>query len=742
MKRLASICGLAFLILVPVLSAQTTTTLRRSDPPRFQTPPTAEERRRIRGLEGSSWQEAVTEAAATAMLPPGARVDVERYFIDLRVTPETERVDGSVGLQVRSLEDGLTGLEVDLYDELSVFSIVAGATPLTFTRGANRLQIDLDRAYGDGELIDITISYGGTPPSPGFGSFTFRTHNGNPIISSLSEPSYAPTWWPCIDHPADKAIVEMDLTVPSTLIGVSNGLLIGQIDNPDSTTTYQWRSDYPISTYLVSVAISNYQTWTDWYMPVTGGPAMPVQHWVYPEHFAAAQQDLGVTVPMLEFFSGLFGEYPFVEEKYGHAIFPFGGAMEHQTATSYGAVLIRGDNYYDWIVAHELAHQWWGDSISPAEWAEIWLNEGFATYSEVLWQEHLGGAAARHAWMASLDTRPFCGTLYDPGPCGLFGHTVYDKGGWVVHMLRHVVGDTAFFQGLRDYAATYALANASTPDLQAIMEAASGRSLGPFFDRWVYQSGEPIYQWGWSAAQVGTEWVTYVRIEQTSPGPPFPMPIDIRVNTPGNSTTFIVENTAAAEDFALPPLPKAPIDVEFDPDDWILKTESQMTLPDGDGDGVPNTADNCLVVENPAQEDLDGDGLGDACDPDRDGDGRDDVADCAPLNPGVQDPPPELAGLTASGVPLTHLEWNPSPGDPPGETYDLLRGSLSDLRPDLGVTGAQCFATGLTQPEAEDPDTPLPGQGVYFLVRAVNVCGAGDLGTTSADEPRSTPLCP
>src|SRR5262249_37518576 len=206
---------------------------------------------------------------------------------------------------------------------------------------------------------------GGTPPAVGYGAFTFQTHaNGTqPIVSSLSEPTYARAWWPCIDRPDDKALVSMDLNVPSGLVAVSNGLLVATLPQGDGTVTYQWRSAYPISTYLVSAAISNYSTWTETYHPVSGAPDMLVQNWVYPELLSKAQQDFSVTVPMLTFFSNLFGEYPFVAEKYGHALFPFGGGMEHQTATSYGSAQVTGNNQYDWIVAHEMAHQWWGDSV-------------------------------------------------------------------------------------------------------------------------------------------------------------------------------------------------------------------------------------------------------------------------------------------------------------------------------------------------------------------------------------------
>lgn len=702
--------------------------------PRLPPIPDREERRIIRKGEGGERRLDGARALQTAMLAPGAPVDVERYALDIAVTLLPRRLDGLVRIQARSLQDGLASLAVDLYDEMNATAVLAGPTPLVFTHLDDRVQITLDRAYDDGELIDVTIAYGGTPPNLGFGSFTFQTHGpgGSPIVSSLSEPTYAPTWWPCLDDPADKAIVDMNLTVPAPLVGVSNGLLLDTISNPDSTITYEWRSSYPISTYLVSVAISNYETWTDWYTPVTGGPAMPVQNWVYPEHFSNAFEDLSVTVPMLEFYSGLFGEYPFVEEKYGHAIFPFEGAMEHQTATSYGSLLIRGDHFYDWIVAHELGHQWFGDKVSPAEWPEIWLNEGGATYSEALWREHLGGPPALQLWMSNLDSRPFCGTLFDPAAagCSLFGNTVYDKGAWVLHMLRHIVGDAAFFQGLRDYFTNHAYANASTADLQAAMEGASGMALGPFFARWVFDAGEPSYQWGWSAAQTTAGWVTYVRIDQVQPGLPFTLPIDIVVTAPPGSTKtrHVVQNTMAAQDFALPPAAKAPTDVDFDPDGWILKTSSEVALPDADGDGVPDSADNCGLLGNPEQHDADGDRVGDDC-------------DCAPLDAALQLPPPEVTGLMVTGGSPAMLSWTGVAGGGPGLTYDLLRADLSGVQTLPGLDGLTCFASGLSSTGSSDGDPSAPGDGFIYFVRAVDGC-AGPLGTAPGAPPRPSPSCP
>ena len=694
--------------------------------------------------EKRTLQQELNRSMTAASLSGPPVVNVEHYTINMRVSLGPNRVDGTVRLEARPIGNNLTHLNVNFYDTMQVTSILRGATPLAYSRGGNIIDVTLDRPYNAGELIDLTIAYGGTPPVRGYGSFTFGTQVGGtaPLITSLSEPTYAPTWWPCIDDPTDKAIVSMDLTVPAGLVGVSNGRLDATIANPDGTTTYQWRSVYPITTYLVSVAISNYVVLNDTYTPVTGGSPMPVRHWVYPALATAAATDFSITVPQLEFFSGVFGEYPFVAEKYGHALFSFGGGMEHQTVTSYGSTLINGNHTYDWVAAHELSHHWWGDSVTMASWKETWLNEGSASYSEALWNEHVGGAAALRAYMPVFDSRPFCGTLYDPPlNCDMFGHTIYDKGAWVLHMLRHIVGDEDFFQGMKDYAADFAYSNASTPDFQATMETTSGRSLGDFFTRWVYQAGEPAYTWGWRAASTPAGWVTHVRIDQTQPGL-FHMPIDLRVVAPSGNVTFTVDDTLAGQDFALPPVPSAPTDVLFDPDYWILKTATKTTLADTDADGVPNTADNCPTVPNSAQDDLDGDGAGDACDADLDGDGRDNALDCAPADPLTTDPPGEVNDLVLTGGAATSLDWTPLLAGGSGLSYEVARGDAGGILQQGGTGGSSCLVSGLTGPPAFDLDVPPVGEAFYYLVRARNVCGVGPLGFNSSGGAEAAPPCP
>jgi hypothetical protein len=221
------------------------------------------------------------------------------------------------------------------------------------------------------------------------------------------------------------------------------------------------------------------------------------------------------------------------------------------------------------------------------------------------------------------------------------------------------------------------------------------------------------------------------------------MPIDLRVDYPGGSQTFVVQNVSVAQDFALPPVPSPPTSVSLDPDLWILKWLGSLTLPDADADGVPDTADHCPSVADPAQEDLDGDGLGDACDPDRDGDGRVNGADCAPSDPTAMDPPLEVTGVQVSGAATALLSWTPPAGAQATWSCDVVRGDALRLLVDGGMAAAVCLGAAPPGGGFTDVAVPPSGGAFYYLVRARNVCGAGPIGSGSPGAPpRPSPACP
>jgi aminopeptidase N len=519
--------------------------------------------------------------------------DARYYRLNLTIDEQQRTVSGDVTMVADSRVGSLTTVPLDFFDNMQVDSVVAAGQSVAFTHTDNILTVTLPNPVGPGGHFFVRVFYSGTPAQVGFGSFGFDSHQGTPIIWSLSEPEGARTWWPSNDDPSDKAdSADVYLTVRDDLVATSNGALESTVDNGDGTKTYHWRERYPIATYLISVAISNYQSITDWYV-TTGGDSMEVTHYVYPESYDDALVSFSTTVSMIEAFAAVFGEYPFLTEKYGHAEFPWGGAMEHQCNTSYGTWLITGDHYFDWIVAHELAHQWWGDMVTCETWPDIWLNEGFATYSEAIWVESQGGLSAYLDYMRSIDYYSsggnFAGPVYDPNE--LFNETVYEKGGWVLHMLRHVLGDEAFFQALWDYGHDPELVYgaATTEEMQAVFEASSGVDLDWFFQEWVYGANRPHYEYWWQSQDAGGQFEGTVHIDQVQTNAPtFRMPLDIEILTGSGRETFTVVDSLDSQEFLFT-VADAPTQVYIDPDGWVLKhvTQVQAGVGDGAGSGTP-----------------------------------------------------------------------------------------------------------------------------------------------------------
>jgi aminopeptidase N len=523
--------------------------------------------------------------------------DVKYWQLDVDVTNINGQVIyGKVTMTSESMVNGLTTVDYDFHNSMTVDSAFMGGSAVTYTRPSNLVRITLDQAYNQGQQFTTVVYYHGHPPGGGFGSFTWDTHNGQPIVSTLSEPEGAREWWPCKDMPHDKAdSSDVYITVPDNLVATSNGLLISNNNNGNGTRTFHWHSSYPITTYLISLAISNYQSFTDWYMS-TSGDSMPIVNYVYPEHYNQAMTDLGVTAQAIGIYADLFGEYPFFNEKYGHSIFPWGGAMEHQCNTSYGSGLIRGDHAYDWIVVHELAHMWFGDMITTDTWPNIWMNEGFASYCEALWTEELQGHAAYLNYMRYNNSVEYpSGPIYDPYP--LFdGNTVYDKGSWVLHMLRGVMGDDAFFDGMYAYAndPDHMYGTITTQEFQAIMEQYYGSSLTWFFQQWIWGINRPSYEYSWITEDIGGgQYEMFLHIDQVENPPTqavFTMPIKIYPIIGGVDTMVTVWNNTREDDFRVV-LNGNPYLVQFDVDDWILKFASHVNytmnivtteLPDGD----------------------------------------------------------------------------------------------------------------------------------------------------------------
>jgi len=516
---------------------------------------------------------------------PPTNFDVEHYDIAIDVNFTTEVITGDVSVAGRSLVPFLPFLVLDLEQHMTVSSVTKGGTPLTFSHAGDRLSVTLDDPLGTNEPFTVRVQYSGHPVEGGLLSFSFDSHAGTRIASTLSEPWFARNWWPCKETSQDKATADIRFTAPSEMIAASNGLLAEVVDH-GATKTWHWHTDYPIAPYLISAAITNYATFTRSYAPLAGG-SMPVEFFVYPEHEGDALAAWDVTVDQIEVYRDLFGEYPFVDEKYGMAEFPWGGAMEHQTLTSIGDCCVESD----FTIAHELGHQWWGDLVTCASWGDIWLNEGFATWCEALWWEHLNPGTGYKEFMGWLDAGGFDGPIYRydlSDPWEIFDGIVYYKGAWAVHMLRGVLGEAAFWSGLATYRSTYQFSSATTEDFKNIFEASSGQELDWFFDEWIYEAGQPNYRYSWQAGvpEAGQLTLTIAQVQDEGP---FTMPIDIDVITTSGRERFRVFNTQGLQSFVLD-VSGTPTGIDFDPENWILDWHSQGVVDVAQGAGLSGPA--------------------------------------------------------------------------------------------------------------------------------------------------------
>jgi aminopeptidase N len=499
--------------------------------------------------------------------------DAQSVFLDLEVVPATQTITGDCSWTFVSTMNGLASVTLELDAVFAVSNVTSGGLPAAWTRPGNQVVITLDHVYTQNESLTVALHYTGVPSSgAGFGSFSFGTHNGATIVSTLSEPFYAYTWWPVKETLTDKFTSQTWFTVPDTMIATSNGLLQGTDVLTGARKRYRWASNYPIVTYGIALTASNYSVRTDTYTHL--GANMPVVFYCYPENFALSQTGMDRIVPMLTTFSNLFGQYPFVNEKYGIVEFNWGGGMEHQTMTSQV-------DFSENLSAHELGHSWWGNSITCATWHDIGLNEGFATYSEALWDEFKAGGSVSGYFSRMNANKPASPGLTDSvyvvnptSTSSIFNSTnVYQKGAWVLHQMRHVVGDVMFFQILRDYQLAFQHSSATWVDFAASASTTYGADLSWLVDQLVMRTGAPKYNLGWTNVTLGGQTYVTGHAKQIHTGLPYRFPVDIRVTTASGQTTNIAWVDDLRDDFFFPTSGNVTA-VALDPSPWILRSST------------------------------------------------------------------------------------------------------------------------------------------------------------------------
>ncbi len=507
--------------------------------------------------------------------PNQQQFDVSYYKLNLEIDPLRKMITGYVQVKAQVVDGALNYIELNLHDNMVVDSVVHASNPLSFSHQNHLLNIQLGKDYTVGDTLSLRVYYHGNPSQTGSDAFVFTSYNGKPHFWSLSEPYGAREWWPCKDVPEDKAdSADIVITVPQSMIVASNGLLKKQ-ETKDLKTTFYWHESYPIVSYLISVTGYEYYRYSDTYLTLDGD-TMPIEFFMYPDHYEndAFRYNYSLTKEMLTAFAGYFGEYPFVKEKYGHAEFLWGGGMEHQTCSSLGG-------FGSGLIAHELAHQWWGDMITCRNFHHIWLNEGFATYSEALWREYDEGMEGYFDEISG-DAYKGPGTIYvedDTNEDEIFdGNLSYSKAAYVLHMLRHVVGDSVFFDILQAYYADtrYQYATAVTEDFQEVCEQVSGLKLDKFFQQWIYGEYYPQYEYSWNSVNEGQAYRIDLTIKQTQTNTGlFWMPIDVFVHMAGADTVIVVWDSLQTQQFVLK-VPQEPLQLGLDEDNWILCDKNEV----------------------------------------------------------------------------------------------------------------------------------------------------------------------
>ncbi len=502
--------------------------------------------------------------------------DVQAYDIAIRIDDTTQTLYGAVTMTTRCVATQVASIHVDLAASLIVDSILSPTGRLAAFHDSDLVEAHLGRDHAEGEEFALTVYYHGHPNEGGFKGFAFDTHLDNQVISSLSEPYFARTWWPCKDRMDDKAdSFSIAITVDTSFYVASNGTLDSVAEHGNNSHTFHYTERHPMATYLFSVAISDYEVWTDSWVYNDGLDTMPIVHAVYPDRLSYSRGKYDVTPHALTVLSELFGLYPFADEKYGHANFEWGGAMEHQTMSSMSG---SDFGFSEQVVVHEMAHQWWGDMITCESWGHIWLNEGWASYAEALYYLEKDGWTTYHDYMRAMDYTGG-GTIFVSDTTSL--HAIfhpglsYDKGAWVLHMLRGVLGDSLFFAGVRAYYdSQYQHGAITTEKFRDLFEQASGTELDWFFEEWIYGEHRPDYRLAWyqePAPAGGVDFYLLVRQIQTTQPQVFDMPVDVFFDfaaLPDDTLTFRIDKRRCVFKLNFPSLVDMVI---LDPAGWVMK---------------------------------------------------------------------------------------------------------------------------------------------------------------------------
>lgn len=509
--------------------------------------------------------------------------DIQHLKLELSFDQPQKIVYGTATFTMTPINDGLKKIELDEVD-LTIKSVTLNDNVLNYSSGDGKLKIDLDRAYNESEFFDISIDY---QAQPKIGLYFIQPEDGYPDkpwqIWSQGEMEENRFWYPCYDFPNDRMTSEMLITVPDDQIAISNGELLEVIENKsDNTKTFHWQENIPHVNYLNSLIVGDFVEIRDEW------DGIPIVYYVEPQDSAKASRSFGKTPDMVRFFSEKIGiRYPF--EKYAQTTvsgFMWGG-MENISATTLTRNTLHDqradlDHTSDGLVAHELAHQWWGDLLTCKNWNHTWLNEGFATYFDALYVEHDRG---EDEYLMEMDgnqkiyiredsigyRRPIVYNYYED-PYQMFDRHTYQKGAWVLQMIRYVLGDELCWKAIHYYGERFEGYTVETNDFRQAIEDATGKSLEWFFDEWIYRGGYPEYlvSWDWDpdSSIVSLNVKQIQSIDEVTPL--FNMPIEVEISGEFGEKSYVIDVDQQEETFGFQ-VPSKPQRIEFDPREQILK---------------------------------------------------------------------------------------------------------------------------------------------------------------------------
>ncbi|MDB4649193.1 M1 family aminopeptidase [Crocinitomicaceae bacterium] len=534
--------------------------------------------------------------------------DVHFYHLDLNMTNLSTALSGTVRMDA-SANESLDSALYELFSGYTITEIRVNGNAVDYSRNNSAIKVPVDA--GQNEIFTIETDYSGTPPTaatnPLGGAGMSQDDSptwGNEVVWSLSEPFSAYEWFPCKQSLTDKADSSFFfITVPSNLKAGSNGLLEQVVDLGNGFSRYEWKHRHPIDYYLISVSVSSYVEYNVYANPVGAPNPILIQNYIYdnPQTLINFQDDIDETVDFMELFYDLYGPYPFEDEKYGHCMAPFSGGMEHQTMTTQG-FFTKG------LTTHELGHQWWGDNVTCASWCDIWINEGFASYSEYLMLENLyPSESAGHmedvhnnvmnqnggsVWVLDSlnENRIFSGRL------------TYDKGAAILHTMRYMVNDDAlFFDILRDFQVTFKDSTAYGIDFKEALEEATGIDFNPVFEEWYFGEGYPTYSLLWQ--QTGEDVILQINHTTSKPNvtATFTNDLDIRFIRPGIGDTIVrFDISGNSNTFTINNIGTIASSISVDPENWIINRIGSIVQSNELGLNEPIMENEISLHPNPS----------------------------------------------------------------------------------------------------------------------------------------------